>query len=322
VGVLNGVLAALCCPNCRRRDGVEPGLVATDAALTCERCGAAYPIVDGIPVFLSEAIVAAEPKHDADETDRQKWQQKNWHDQYGHTEWNIVDPHHAPLKKYCLYRQMGAAAEMMPPALRPRLVLNVCCGSGLEAEYFAGRLHVPVVGTDISMGMVRNAVARASRAGYPFVGIAADSENLPFRSRSVDLAVVLHGLHHLADPPAGLREMARVSSGAILAFEPATSGIREVMMRVGVVSRIEESGNVSYDFSEQSGFDQLLRESGFDRVLYRRELWSLLLSEMKPANVWPLRVIGERMFDLLHVSIGKWWGTKLTVVAWRSTTTP
>src|SRR5580704_9689319 len=82
--------------------------------------------------------------------------------------------------------------------------------------------------------------------------------------------------------------------------EPATSTIRELMMRIGLISRVEESGNVSYDFGEQSGFH---------RIVYRRELWSLLVSELRPANLWPARVVAERLFDLLHSSIGRRWGT-------------
>jgi hypothetical protein len=101
--------------------------------------------------------------------------------------------------------------------------------------------------------------------------------------------------------------------------EPATSTIRELMMRIGLISRVEESGNVSYDFGEQSGFRQVLGDSGFDRIVYRRELWSLLVSELRPANLWPARVVAERLFDLLHSSIGRRWGTKLTIVAWRTT---
>jgi hypothetical protein len=90
------------------------------------------------------------------------------------------------------------------------------------------------------------------------------------------------------------------------------------MMRLKLVSRIEDSGNVSYDFSEESGFGEVLSESGFDRIVYRRELWSLLVSELRLANVWPVRVVAERLFDLLHAGPGCRWGTKLSVVAWRS----
>ena len=125
---------------------------------------------------------------------------------------------------------------MLPARVRPRVTLNICCGSGLEAEFFASRFGAPVVGTDISVGMLRNAVERARRGGYPFIAVCADSENLPFRSGSVDAAFVLHGLHHLAEPAAGLVEMARVSRDAVLVFEPASSPVRRFMMRIGVVS--------------------------------------------------------------------------------------
>ena len=255
--MLANVLDALCCPLCRRRDGAEPALIGTSVDLTCSRCGEQYPIEDGIPVFLPSTLRDTELSPEATEEDRQKWQQRTWHDQHELVEWNINDPHHAPLKEYCLYRQMGTAFDLIPEVIRPARVLNVCCGSGLEAEFFSQQCSLPIIGTDISIGMLRNAVERASRGKYAFIPICADSANLPFRTRGVDLAIVLHGLHHLPDPTHGLLEMARVAGSAICIFEPATSTIRALMMRLKLISPIEESGNVSYDFSEESGFRQV-----------------------------------------------------------------
>ena len=308
------LLPLLCCPRCRGR-GEEAALEASSEALRCTSCGAEFPIEHGIPNFLAREIRSG--KAPAAEEARQKWQQRTWHDTHELEEWNIVDPHHAPLKEYCLYRQMGAAADLMPSTIAPRHILNICCGSGLEAEFFSRRFNRPVIGTDISMGLLRNAVERARRGGYPFAAACADSENLPFRTRVVDAAIVLHGLHHLHQPARGLREMARVSTGALLIFEPATSPVRELMMRLGVVSRVEEAGNVSYDFSEASGFQQVLREEGFTEAVFRRELWSLSISELKLANRAPLFGLAKAAYEFLHRSVARRWGTKLSLVAWR-----
>jgi SAM-dependent methyltransferase len=232
-------------------------------------------------------------------------------------EWNINDPHHAPLKEYCLYRQMEMAMNLLPARIKPVRVLNVCCGSGLEAEFFSRRCNVPTIGMDISLGMLRNGVERAARHNFQFIPVCADSEDLPLRTGSVDLAVVLHGLHHLHDPRVGLLEMTRVAKSAICAFEPATSPIRELMMRLKLISRIEESGNVSYDFCEWSGFSQILRAAGFDGVAYRRALWSLRVSEWWITNVRPTRALAKGAFEWLNAGTGCRWGTKLSVVAWR-----
>jgi SAM-dependent methyltransferase len=309
------LIPLLCCPSCRR-PGREAALANRGDTLVCVECQASFPVEDGIPNFLPPTVRA--PAAPAEAGDRQKWQQRTWHDQHELAEWNIGDPHHAPLKEYCLYRQMQSAADLLPRELARAPILSLCCGSGLEAEFFAQSVGQPVVGVDISPGMVRNAITRARRAGYAFAGVCADAENLPFRSGSFVLAVVLHGLHHLEVPARGLQEMARVSRGALCIFEPATSPIRAALMRVGAIPRTEESGNVSYDFSERSGFAELLRTCGFDAVVFRRELWSLWVSELRLANRPPLLAAAQRAFEWLHRGSGPRWGTKLTVVAWRS----
>ena len=76
------------------------------------------------------------------------------------------------------------------------------------------------IGADFCRPMLDLAVAKsAAGAGTGFV--AADTLRLPFRSGVFDLVTVAFGVRNLADPEAGLREMARVlrPGGRMLVLE-------------------------------------------------------------------------------------------------------
>lgn len=98
-------------------------------------------------------------------------------------------------------------------------VLDAGCGTGyLAAGLRRARPAVPVVGSDLSTGMLES--ARAAGAG-PLV--QADATRLPFATGSFDLVVARGVLHHLPDVPAALREWRRVlapGGAVVLVSEP------------------------------------------------------------------------------------------------------
>jgi SAM-dependent methyltransferase len=85
--------------------------------------------------------------------------------------------------------------------VRPRRVLDAGCGSGDWATLIAAP---EVVGVDSSTAAVKAARERGIDA------LVAGIEALPFESGSFDLVMCNAVLYHLADPDAGLRELARV----------------------------------------------------------------------------------------------------------------
>lgn len=83
-------------------------------------------------------------------------------------------------------------------------VADVGCGNGRYLAALARRGHRgPVVGVDLSVGMLRTAGAGPRLAG--------DAAALPLRTGSVDVALALHMLYHLPDPAAAVRELRRVT---------------------------------------------------------------------------------------------------------------
>jgi SAM-dependent methyltransferase len=111
-------------------------------------------------------------------------------------------------------------------------VLEVGCGPGWLWEQ--ARTAVPddvtLTLTDLSLGMVREAVTRVG-PHFPMVrGAVADAGRLPFVSASFDLVVANHMLYHVPDPSAAAKQLAGVlqRGGVLLAATNGPAHLREV----------------------------------------------------------------------------------------------
>ncbi len=86
-------------------------------------------------------------------------------------------------------------------------VLDVGCGDGaLLAEFAARRPGWTLAGVEIAQ-----AAARIARTNLPAVDVRVyDGTRLPWPDASFDAGLLSHVLEHVPDPPATLREVARV----------------------------------------------------------------------------------------------------------------
>jgi len=130
--------------------------------------------------------------------------------------------------------------------LEGRLVVDACCGTGDLALDYA-RAGARVIGVDFTLPMLRRAAPKVARArSVRALLVGGDAQRLPLRSRCADLASVAFGIRNLADPAAGLAEMARVLKPGgrvlVLEFAPPPRGafgalyglyFRRVLPRVG-----------------------------------------------------------------------------------------
>jgi ubiquinone/menaquinone biosynthesis C-methylase UbiE len=99
--------------------------------------------------------------------------------------------------------------QLLPALLDPEVVVgDLGCGSGRIAATVAPYAR-SVVAVDSSPEMLE--VARARLAGFGNVEVVQGRiEELPLAPASLDLALVVHLLHHVVDPTAALAEVARV----------------------------------------------------------------------------------------------------------------
>lgn len=95
------------------------------------------------------------------------------------------------------------------------VVADVGCGAGAFWQHAPDSVpdDLAVRLIDISPGMVTaaNAAVHASRRWRDVEPIVADAAALPLPDDSVDIVLAIHMLYHLADPAAGLAELARVT---------------------------------------------------------------------------------------------------------------
>jgi SAM-dependent methyltransferase len=112
-----------------------------------------------------------------------------------------------------VYRPIAAElVAMIPHPLAGRTVLDAGAGTGAASSALTAR-RARVLAVDLSAGMLA-----WSAATRPPCAVA-DIRALPLASGSVDDAVAAFVLNHLAEPVAGLTELARVTrpDGAVLA---------------------------------------------------------------------------------------------------------
>ena len=107
--------------------------------------------------------------------------------------------------------------------VRGRLVLDACCGTGDLAADFA-RAGARVVGVDFTPEMLWRAGPKLGARAPAHLFVHADALRLPLADGVADVASVAFGLRNLADPDAGLRELARVvrPGGKVLVLEFTT----------------------------------------------------------------------------------------------------
>ena len=110
-----------------------------------------------------------------------------------------------PGREYEDRAERIALAHMLPP--RGTRLCEIGAGFGRLAEFYNG--YDRVILLDYSRSMLHDAVERL-RGDPRFVFVAADLYNLPLADSSLDTAVTVRVLHHVADIPRAFAEISRV----------------------------------------------------------------------------------------------------------------
>jgi SAM-dependent methyltransferase len=88
------------------------------------------------------------------------------------------------------------------------VVADIGCGNGRYLAELARRGHSgPLVGADLSPGMLLAARGRAPEAGL----LVADATALPFPDAAADLTLAMHMLYHVPEPDRAVRDLRRIT---------------------------------------------------------------------------------------------------------------
>jgi len=173
-------------------------------------------------------------------------------------------------------RKVAAIRKALALIEKPRLILDLPCGTGRFFQFFTEE-GFRFVGADIAQPMLKEAAAKPQ--SRPAVGlVAADGEALPFRDRAFDAVFSIRFLFHLTPEQRVkiIREMARVTKGHLILDYRLKYSLKNVVRltlhRLGLKKRL--------------------------RRVTRREM----LEELRAAGVEPLAVFPvTRFFSDKHI---------------------
>jgi SAM-dependent methyltransferase len=143
-------------------------------------------------------------------------------------------------------------------------VADVGCGNGMYLAELARRGHEgPVLGVDMSPGMLLAARSRAPRAAL----LVADAAALPVRDGATGLTLAMHMLYHVPEPDRAVRELRRITrpGGRLIVALNGADHLRELR---GLIAAATASLGRSAPVVERIGLDQgeLLLRSAFASV--------------------------------------------------------
>jgi ubiquinone/menaquinone biosynthesis C-methylase UbiE len=120
------------------------------------------------------------------------------------------------------------------------IVADIGCGNGSYLAELARRRHTgPVVGVDLSAGMLAAARRRAPAAALT----AADAAALPLRDHAVSLTLAAHMLYHVPDSRAAAGELRRITrpGGQVLVVLNGPGHLRELHDLIAATLQITPS---------------------------------------------------------------------------------
>jgi SAM-dependent methyltransferase len=201
------------CPKCKRP------LQSGKNALQCSECHLTYPLLNGVPDFLSENLLASiAPNY--------RWikmleflapiyEGKLWH--------SFILKTLAGARSSSLESIAGFVSDTLKDVTGS--VLDVACGPATYGRRIASPAR-NVYGVDFSMGTLQQGMANIARDGVSGVRLArARVEELSFENAVFDGVICGGSLHLFPDTMLALREIARtMKAGAPLAMTTFVAG--------------------------------------------------------------------------------------------------
>jgi ubiquinone/menaquinone biosynthesis C-methylase UbiE/uncharacterized protein YbaR (Trm112 family) len=206
------------CPQCKGRLSLR-----NDETLRCLACQEIYPIVGGIPDFITESL-AQNPNpvlRGVKLIDRLApiYESRLWYP--------FVLNLYGGWRSTTLKQLVGQVAAIVGGT--DGLILDVACGPGTFGRRVADKKS-QVYGIDISLGMLHQGLEFITRDHQNNIHFArAQVEVLPFKDALFDAAICCGSLHLFADTVYALREIGRTMKGgtplAVMTFIAGGKGI-------------------------------------------------------------------------------------------------
>lgn len=182
---------------------------------------------------------------------------------------------------------------MVPPT-PPLRILDVGCGTGLNAAFLAASGHT-VIGVDLS----QVAIDKFREKGFEGFVCDLESQNLPDFEASFDLVFASEIIEHIADTAMFLDRLARLlkPNGQLLLSTPNSAfwAYRLLGLMGYTASEYQHPGHVRF-FSKRS-LQRAIKASGFEITAVSGRHMPLLLGSLADPLAPLLRVFGMQRED-------------------------
>jgi ubiquinone/menaquinone biosynthesis C-methylase UbiE len=137
--------------------------------------------------------------------------------------------------------QMEKYVEVMKEMenLKDKVVLDIGCGTGIMEGMLLQAKHI--IGLDISIEMIK--IAKEKYKGYYNISwVNADAENLPIKSKSIDLSLMITVIQNIPSPPDALKEIERtlkLEGEAIVTYPKAHYKPEEILEEISKLKLLE-----------------------------------------------------------------------------------
>ncbi|MCC6018773.1 MAG: methyltransferase domain-containing protein [archaeon YNP-LCB-003-016] len=139
--------------------------------------------------------------------------------------------------------QMEKYVEVMKEMenLKDKVVLDIGCGTGIMEGMLLQAKHI--IGLDISIEMIK--IAKEKYKGcYNISWVNADAENLPIKSKSIDLSLMITVIQNIPSPPDALKEIERtlkLEGEAIVTYPKAHYKPEEILEEISKLKLLENA---------------------------------------------------------------------------------
>jgi len=191
----NDLLSILICPACRESLEVNFNI------LRCKKCLKQYPMVDGIPIFFGQDSMGKDLAlaHSKWEVFYHGFDWENGLIAYNKNNLPYILKHIEPITEGSRFMEIGSGPSFLCFALAKR--------------------GVHVIAIDFDIAILSTAKKYFEKNNVPGYFICANIQNIPLRSRSIDLSAGIGVIEHSNDISISIKELSRVTRPGGFTFQ-------------------------------------------------------------------------------------------------------